>query len=43
MTYPAEEFWEALVNDGLDDTTIYISEPDRHHGADDEQHGQEVD
>lgn len=36
-TYSAKEHWEALVNDGLDNHTVYVSKPDRHERANDKQ------
>ena len=36
-TYSAEEHWEALVDDGLDNHAVYVSKPDRHERANDKQ------
>ena len=40
LTYSAEEHGEAFVDDGLDNHAIYVSKPDGHERADDEQDGQ---
>lgn len=36
-TYPSDEHLEVLVDDGLDNATIYICEPNGHPRANDEQ------
>ena len=43
LNYLAEELGQAFVDDGLDDATVDIGEPNTHHGANNEQDGQQVD
>ena len=43
LTYSFKELWETLVDNCFHNLAIDVSKPNRHHGSNDKQSGEEVD